>query len=52
MGRKTIECMKHPRVVRVFKESVGVIMINKRILDLGVNLTIGELLISTPAIEK
>ena len=27
-------------------------MITKRILDLGVNLTVGELLASAPAVEK
>ena len=50
--RKTVERKKHPRVVNVLKESMGATAITKRILDLGVNLTVGELLASAPAIEK
>ena len=50
--RKTVERKKHPRVVNVLKESVGATTITKRILDLGVNLTVGELLASAPAVEK
>ena len=34
------------------KESVGVTTITKRILDLRVNFTVGELLASAPAVEK
>ncbi len=34
------------------KESVGATTITKRILDLRVNLTVGELLASVPAVEK
>ena len=52
VGKKTVERKKHPRVVGVLKESVGATMITKRILDLGVNLTVGELLASAPAVEK
>lgn len=36
----------------MLKESVNAITITKRILDLGVNLTVGKLLASAPAIEK
>ena len=50
--KRTIERKKHPRVVNVLKESVGATTITKRILDLGVNLTVGELLASAPAVEK
>lgn len=50
--KKTIGRKKHLRVVNVLKESIGVTTITKRILDLGVNLTVGELLVSAPAIEK
>lgn len=50
--RTTVERKKHPQVVNVLKESVDAITITKRILDLGVNLTIGKLLASAPAIEK
>ena len=52
MVKKNIERKRHPRVVGVLKESVGATMITKRILDLGVNLTMGESLASAPAIEK
>ena len=51
--KKNLECKWYPRVVNVLKdESVGATTITKRILDLEVNLTIGELLTSTPAVEK
>ena len=50
--RKSVEKRKHPRVVNVLKESVGATTITKRILDLGVSLTVGELLASAPAVEK
>lgn len=50
--KKNVECKKQPRVVGVFKESVGATIITKQILDLGVNLTVGELLASAPAVEK
>ena len=51
-AKKTVERKKHPRVVNILKESVGTTTFTKRILDLGVNLTIGELLASVPAVEK
>ncbi len=50
--KKMVERKKHPWVVNVLKESVGATTITKRILDLGVNLTVGELLASAPAVEK
>ena len=51
-AKKTVERKKHPRIVNILKESVGATTITKRILDLGVNLTVGELLASAPAVEK
>lgn len=50
--KKNFERKRHPRVVGVLKESVGATMITKRILNLRVNLTIGEILASAPAMEK
>ena len=50
--KKQVERRKHVRVVNVLKESVGATIITKRILDLGVNLTVGELLASAPAVKK
>ena len=50
--KKSIERKKHPHVVNVLKESIGATTIPKHILDLGVNLTIGELLASARALEK
>ncbi|MCJ1348653.1 hypothetical protein MMC31_006886, partial [Peltigera leucophlebia] len=50
--KKNVERKRHPRVVEVLKESVGATMITKRILDLGVNLTVGKLLASASAVEK
>lgn len=50
--KKSVERKRHPRVVGVLKQSVGATMITKRIFDLGVNLTVGELLASAPAVEK
>ncbi|MCJ1343493.1 hypothetical protein MMC31_001687 [Peltigera leucophlebia] len=51
-AKKIVERKKYPRVVNVLKESVGATTITKRIQDLGVNLTVGELLASAPAVEK
>ncbi len=36
----------------MLKESVGATIITKHIPDLGVNLTVGELLASAPTVEK
>lgn len=52
MIKNNAERKRYPRVVGVFKDSVGATMITKRILDLGVNLTVGGLLASAPAVEK
>ena len=51
-AKKMVERKKHPRVVNVLKETVGATTITKRILHLGVNLTVGKLLASAPAVEK
>ena len=51
-AKKMVERKKHLQVVNVLKETVGATTITKRILDLGVNLTVGELLASAPAVEK
>ncbi len=50
--KKQVERKKRPRVVNVLKESVSATTITKRILDLRVNLTVGELLASAPAVKK
>ena len=50
--RKSVEKNKHPQVVNVLKECVGVTIITKRILDVGVSLTVGELLASAQAVKK
>lgn len=52
IAKKIAERKKHPQVINVLKESVGVTTITKRISDLGVNLTVGELLATAPAIKK
>ena len=52
LPRKNAERKKNIRVVNVLKESGGSTTITKRILDLGVNFTIGELLASAPAVEN
>ncbi len=50
--KKQVEKKNHPRAVNVLKESVGATTITKRIPDLRVNLTVGKLLDSAPAVEK
>ena len=52
MVKKIIKCKRYLRVVGVLKESVRATMITKRILDFGVNLTMGELLTSILVVEK
>ena len=52
ISKKGIGHKKYPGVVGVLKEFVGATMITKRILDLGVNLIVGELLLLAPAVEK
>ena len=51
-AKKSVERMKHPRVVNVLKESVGATNNKKRTLDPRVNFTVGELLASALAVEK
>ncbi len=41
IGQKSVERKKYPRVVNILKESVRATAITKRILDLGVSLTVG-----------
>lgn len=50
--KRMVERKKYPWLVNVLKESIGATIIIKRILDLGVNLTIAKLLTSTLVIEK
>ena len=50
--RKSVEKKKHPRIVNIFKKSVGATTIIKPIQNLGVSLTIDELLASAPAVKK
>lgn len=50
--RKGIKRPKYPRLVNVLKNSVVVTTINKRILGMGVNLTVGKPLASAPALER
>ncbi len=52
INKKSVERKKYPQVINVLKESVGATTITKRILDLGISLTVGELLASIPAVEK
>lgn len=51
-AKKNIQCNKYPRVIRVLETFVEVIIITKQILDLEVNLIIGELLALTFVVEK
>ena len=50
--KKTLEHKRHPRGINILKKLVGATIITKCILDLGVSLTVGELLASAPAVEK
>ena len=52
IAKKSIERKKHLRVVNVLKESVKTTTITKRILNLGVNFIVSELLASVLAVEK
>lgn len=47
---KNIEYKKHLRVIRVLKKLVKANMIIKHILNLGINLIIGKLLVFAPAV--
>lgn len=50
--KKIVERKKHPQVINILKKSIRAITITKHILNLEINLTIGELLASAPAVEK
>ena len=52
LPKKNLERKKHLKVTNVLKESVGITKITKRILDLDVSLTVGELLTSASGLEK
>lgn len=52
MGKKNVKRKKYFRVVNVLKESIGVITIRKRILDLGASLTVVKLLVFAPVVKK
>lgn len=47
-----MECKRYPSVVRVLKKFIEVTMITKHVFDLRINLILGKLLASIPAIEK
>lgn len=50
--KKNIERKKYFYIVNVLKKFVGATTISKHILDLEVNVTVGKLLTSAPAIKK
>lgn len=50
--KKNIERKKHFRVVVLLKKSFEAITISKRILNLGVKLTVGKLLVFTLVVKK
>lgn len=50
--KKTVKKKKYSQVVNVLKESVRATTITKRILDLRINLIVGDLLASVSAVEK
>lgn len=50
--RKMVERKKHPQVINMLEKSIRAITITKHILNLEINLTIGELLALAPAVEK
>ena len=50
--KKNIQRKKHPHIVNMLKQSIEATTITKYILDLGVNFTIGKLLVSAPHVEK
>ena len=52
IGKKNVKKKIYPSVVNVLKEFVGATTITKRILDLGVSFTVGELLASALAVKK
>lgn len=50
--KKTVERKKYSWVVNILKKSIEATTITKHILDFGINLVFGELLVSVPAVEK
>ncbi len=52
LPKKNAERKKYLKVANVLKEPVSVTKISKRILDLVVSLTVGELLASAPRVGK
>lgn len=52
MVKKNIEHKKYSKIVRVLKKTIRATMIIKHILNLEINLTIGELLAFALAIQK
>lgn len=51
-SQKTVKRNNHPRVINILKESVSIISITNRILDLEVDLTFDDLIASVPVIKK
>lgn len=52
VAKNYVKRKKYPRVVGVLKKLIGAIMIIKYIFDLGIILTVGKLLPSTPLVKK
>ena len=50
--KKSFEKNRHLQVVNILKESIEVIIITKCILNLGISLTVDELLASILVVEK
>lgn len=50
--KRIVEKRKHSRIINLIKKSVGAITIIKGIINLGLNLTISELLTLSPVVEK
>lgn len=50
--KKSVEKKRYPRVVNILKEFVGATTITRQILDLGISLTVRDLLTSALAVEK
>lgn len=50
--KESVECKRYSNVEKILKEFVGVIIITKSILNLGVKLILGKLLIFKQTMEK
>lgn len=50
--KKTIKRKKYLHVINILNESIGATKITKRIMDLDINLIVGELLASASVVEK